>query len=89
MGKLKEIATVIAATMMAQQSTAKGNNLQDTESIPITNRYATPGAFGDTFYMPSSFNSSPIYFPKKHTKESYRSQQRARVKRNKARGKKK
>jgi hypothetical protein len=89
MSKMKSIVTALAASMMAQASTAKGNKLKDTESIPIRNRYATPGAFGDTLYMPSTAFSSPIYFPKKHTKQSYRSQQRARVKRNKARGKNK
>ncbi len=33
------------------------------------------------YHMPFVLNESPIFYPKKHTKESYRSQQRAAKKR--------
>lgn len=38
----------------------------------------------DKIYFPQQ-ESNPIYFPKKHTVESYRSQQRAAKRRRKAR----
>jgi hypothetical protein len=80
MSKMKDLAVMLAASM-AVTNDYKANNAE------INLEYSQPLGYGDTLFMPSMSFTNAIYYPKKHTKQSYRSQQRARVKRNKARGK--
>lgn len=73
---MKNKSVLLAATM-AMAATAMSANTQSD---------ITPNdlGMGSTGYNPI-YSTNPIYFPKKHTAESYRSQQRAAKKRRKAR----
>ena len=74
---MKNKSVLLAATMaIAASAMSSGTNVE----TPSANNLG----MGSTGYNPT-YATNPIYFPKKHTIESYRSQQRAAKKRRKAR----
>jgi hypothetical protein len=74
---MKKNNLVLATMAMAAIAKTQKNELLD-NSIPISNRYEIIGE--NRIYQ-----TSPIYFPNKHTVDSYRGQQRKAKQRRKKR----